>query len=79
MIANTVTDLITQNCTTGMTKKNFNGAITYGSQVLDPNTTSMRTTLDEWLAGLPIALPYMNDNIRDMGHDPYNFFLDCAN
>ena len=43
-----------------------------------PNTTSMRTTLDEWLAGLPIALPYMNDNIRDMGHDPYTFFLDCA-
>ena len=43
-----------------------------------PNTTSMRTTLDEWLAGLPIALPYMNDNIREMGHDPDIFFLDCA-
>ena len=43
-----------------------------------PQTTSMRTTLDEWLAGLPIAIPYMNDNIRELGHDPYSFFLDCA-
>ncbi len=43
-----------------------------------PNTTSMKTTLDEWLAGLPIPIPCMNDNIRDMGHDPDTFFLDCA-
>ena len=43
-----------------------------------PQTTSMRTTLDEWWAGLPIAIPYMNDNIRELGHDPYSCFLDCA-
>ena len=43
-----------------------------------PNTTSMRTSLAEWLAGVPIRLPVYNGQIKELGQNPESFFSDCA-
>ena len=44
-----------------------------------PHTTSMNTSLAEWLACVPIRLPVYNGQIKELGQNPESFFTDCAN
>ena len=41
-------------------------------------STAVGKDMESWLRGLPLGMPYMNDEIEKLGHNPDTYWLDCA-